>query len=68
MSLPKMSGEKFITFLKENKETINIPIITITAQAMKGDKEAILKRRCNGYVSKPIDQAELLEEIRRVFR
>lgn len=68
MSLPKMSGEEIITVLKENVDTKDILIIAVTAQAMKGDREKFLKMGCDGYVSKPIDQEALLEEISRLTK
>lgn len=63
MALPKMSGEEIIKILKKNKETKHIPVIAVTAQAMKGDEERFLNIGCDGYVSKPIDQELLLAEI-----
>ncbi|MFC2111216.1 response regulator, partial [Bacteroidota bacterium] len=63
ISIPEIDGEIVIKKLKENKETKNIKVIAVTAQAMIGDKEKILKLGCDGYVSKPIDQKKLIEEI-----
>lgn len=65
MSLPISSGQEVIHLLKKDVKTRSIPIIALTAQAMKGDKEKFLKLGCNGYVSKPIDQEELFAEIRK---
>jgi len=67
MSLPKKSGQKIIAELKANNETKHIPVVAVTAQAMKGDKEKFLKSGCDGYVSKPIDHLELLAEIGRLL-
>jgi CheY-like chemotaxis protein len=67
MSLPKVSGTKVIKMLKADNETKNIPLIAVTAQAMKGDKENFLKSGCDGYVSKPIDHLELIAEIGRLL-
>jgi len=68
MSLPNMSGEDIITVLKKNIDTKDILIIALTAQAMKGDREKFLKMGCDGYVSKPIDQKALFEEISRLSK
>ncbi len=65
MSLPNMTGDEVIKILKENKETKNIPIIAVTAQAMKGDKEKILGLGFDGYVAKPIEAGELIEMIEK---
>lgn len=67
MALPKMSGEEILSILRKNKKTKNIPVIAVTAQAMKGDEEKFLKAGCDGYVSKPIDQEILLTEIERLL-
>ena len=67
MSLPGVSGRECIDLLKENNKTMKIPIIAVTAQAMKGDMEKFLIAGCNGYVSKPIDQELLSSEIERLL-
>ncbi len=67
MSLPKLDGESIVKILKADKETKGIPIIAVTAQAMKGDKEKFLAVGCDGYVSKPIDRKILEEEIERLW-
>lgn len=67
MSLPRMDGEKVTRLLKENNETKNIPIIAVTAQAMKGDSERFIEAGCNGYIPKPIDPVELLTEISKLL-
>ncbi len=63
LSLPKISGAQVIKILKANTLTNHIPIIIVTAQAMIGDKESILKLGCDDYVSKPIDKTDLLRKI-----
>jgi CheY-like chemotaxis protein/signal transduction histidine kinase/HAMP domain-containing protein len=63
ISLPKKDGFAVVKAIKENKETTNIPVIALTAKAMKGDREKIMDVGCNEYVSKPIDGEELLSKI-----
>ena len=67
MSLPKMNGEEVVINLKKDEKTSQIPIIAVTSQAMKGDKERILALGCDGYVSKPIDSNEFHNEIGRLL-
>jgi two-component system, cell cycle response regulator DivK len=55
MMMPDMDGYEAIQEIRENNELKNIPIIAVTAQAMAGDKERILKAGATAYVSKPID-------------
>ncbi len=68
MSLPKISGEEIIKVLKKNNETKHIPVIAVTAQAMKGDKERFIKAGCDGYISKPMDMEALLAEIGKFLK
>ncbi len=55
MSLPKMDGYEVVRHLKEDAKTSAIPVVALTAQAMKGDREKILAAGCDDYISKPID-------------
>jgi len=61
ISLPKMSGLEATEILKANPETASIPIIALTAHAMKSDKDMVMAAGCNGYMTKPIDEELLLE-------
>ena len=67
MALPKMDGKKVVQIIKNYEETKNIPIIAITARAMKEDKERFIKAGCDGYIAKPIDPKELLDEIKKLI-
>lgn len=67
MSLPNISGDEIIKKLKKNNETKKIPLIAVTAQAMKGDMKRFIKAGCDGYISKPIDPEALLTEIDRLL-
>lgn len=55
MGLPEMDGFELTGMIKRNKTMRNIPIIAVTAHAMKGEKEKFLEGGCDEYVSKPID-------------
>jgi len=54
MQLPEGNGEDFIKMFKNDYETKNIPIIAVTAFAMKGDREKIIGIGADDYVAKPI--------------
>jgi PAS domain S-box-containing protein len=60
ISLPGMDGFEVLKGIRENEKTKNIPVVAVTARAMKGDKEAILAFGFDAYVPKPVDD-ELLE-------
>jgi two-component system cell cycle response regulator DivK len=64
ISLPKMDGYEVIRRLKSQEEYRDIPIVALTAHAMKGDKERAMNAGCIGYIPKPIDIRELPEQIR----
>ena len=55
MMMPDMDGYEAILEIREDNRLKNLPIIAVTAQAMAGDKEKILKAGATAYVSKPID-------------
>ncbi len=55
VQLPGMDGLAVTRKLKDNPETRHIPIVALTAHAMKGDEERMLNEGCAGYIAKPID-------------
>ncbi|RJQ44001.1 MAG: response regulator [Gaiellales bacterium] len=59
IQLPGMDGLEATRQLKGNPETSAIPIIAITAHAMRGDEERILASGCEGYISKPVNTRDL---------
>ncbi len=59
IQLPDVSGLEVARRLKETLASSHIPIIAITAYAMKGDKERIIEAGCDAYLSKPINTREL---------
>jgi len=61
MQMPVMDGFRATTILRD--EGINVPIIALTAAAMKGDKERCLQAGCTGYLSKPVDLQELVSVV-----
>jgi len=57
--LPKLDGLEVAKRLKKNSALSHIPIIALTAHAMKGDMEKAIEAGCDSYVSKPIDTRQL---------
>ena len=55
VGLPGMDGLEATGVLKQDPATKDIPVIAITAHAMKGDEEKALAVGCAGYITKPID-------------
>jgi signal transduction histidine kinase/CheY-like chemotaxis protein len=65
--MPDMDGMEVISHIRASEKSWhNIHVIALTGDAMSGDKERLLAVGMDGYVSKPIDQTELIKEIRRV--
>ena len=63
LSLPIMDGWEATRRLKANADLRSIPVIALTAHAMKGDEEKALAAGCDGYLAKPIDEDELMARI-----
>jgi two-component system cell cycle response regulator DivK len=65
IQLPEISGLEVTKWLKEDEDLASIPVVAVTAFAMKGDEERILQGGCEGYISKPISVPHFLETIAR---
>ena len=63
LSLPVVDGWTAAKMLKSDNTTKSIPIIALTAHAMKGDRENALEAGCDDYDTKPIDFERLLDKI-----
>jgi two-component system, cell cycle response regulator DivK len=64
IQLPGMDGLIATTLLKQNLATRTIPVIALTALAMKGDDERCRSAGCDAYIAKPLRYQELLTEIK----
>lgn len=64
IQLPGLDGLTVTGILKDNPQTAGIPIIALTAHAMRGDEERVRQAGCDGYISKPIDTRALPKTIR----
>ncbi len=65
LSLPGVDGWEATRRIKANEALRNIPIIALTAHAMRGDAEKARACGCNDYLSKPIDEDLLFEKLRQ---
>ena len=63
ISLPKMDGYTVVRKIRGDREARHIPVIGLTAHAMRGDREKIIEAGCDDYISKPIDPVEILKKI-----
>lgn len=63
IQLPEVSGLEVTKWKKDDETLCDIPMIAVTAFAMKGDEERIPRGGCEGYISKPISVATFLETV-----
>ena len=64
IQLPEVSGLEVTRWLKADDELKSIPVIAITAFAMKGDEERIREGGCEAYLSKPISVAKFIATVK----
>jgi two-component system, cell cycle response regulator DivK len=65
IQLPEVSGLEVTKWLKEDDQLRKIPVVAVTAFAMKGDEERIREGGCEAYISKPISVSTFLDTIRQ---
>ena len=65
VNIPGMDGLETTAKFKQNSRLEHIPIIALTANAMKGDKERCLAAGCDGYMQKPVGVSDLRREVQR---
>lgn len=65
LSIPIVDGWECTRRLKADELTRHIPIIALTAHAMRGDEERALRAGCDGYLSKPISPRQLVTEVKQ---
>jgi two-component system cell cycle response regulator DivK len=68
IQLPEVSGLQVTQWIKSDSALRHIPVIAITAFAMKGDEEKMLQGGCEAYLSKPISIGKFLETVRLYLR
>src|SRR5262245_57979809 len=64
IQLPEVSGLEVTKWLKGDPELQRIPVVAVTAFAMKGDEERIREGGCEAYLSKPISVGKFIETVR----
>ena len=67
IQLPEVSGLEVTKWLKEDESLKAIPVVAVTAFAMKGDEEVIRQGGCEAYISKPISVTSFLDTVKRVI-
>ena len=67
ISLPGMDGLEVLARIKGDPELREIPVIAVTASAMRGDRERFLAAGCDDYLSKPIRAMDLIDKLREHY-
>lgn len=67
IQLPEVSGLEVTKWIKDDDSLKHIPVIAVTAFAMKGDEEKILQGGCEAYIAKPISVSHFLDTIEKVI-
>jgi len=65
IQLPEVSGLEVTKWLKEDDSLKSIPVVAVTAFAMKGDEEKIREGGCESYIAKPISVANFVETVKK---
>jgi CheY-like chemotaxis protein len=67
LGMPKLDGFGVVRKIRENAQLADLPVLAVTAFAMRGDREKVLDAGFDGYLSKPINAISLAEEIERLL-
>ena len=68
MMMPGMDGYEAIPKLKSDENYKHLPVISVTAQAMTGDRERILATGADDYIAKPVDVDKMLDILKRFLK
>lgn len=67
ITLPGMDGMDVVRHVKSDQTIRHIPIIAVTASAMRGDRERFLNAGCDDYLSKPLQVSELIDIVEKHY-
>ncbi|HEX2980569.1 MAG TPA: response regulator [Anaerolineaceae bacterium] len=68
INMPEMDGYTLTRKIKEIPNLATVPVIAITANVMKGDREKTIKAGCDGYIDKPIDVDRFTDQVAAFLR
>jgi two-component system cell cycle response regulator DivK len=63
INMPDIDGYTLTSEIKSDSKLKAVPVVAITANVMRGDREKVFQAGCNGYIEKPIDVDRFLEQI-----
>jgi CheY-like chemotaxis protein len=68
LSMPRLNGWETLLALRQLPQMAELPVIAVTAHAMKGDREAVMQHGFTGYITKPLDMPLFLETVSSVLQ
>jgi two-component system, cell cycle response regulator DivK len=68
LSMPKLDGYGVVRKIRDNPQLSDLPVMAVTAYAMRGDREKALESGFDGYLSKPINAVSLAAELERLLK
>ena len=68
LSIPGVDGWEVTRRLKADARTKPVPIIALTAHAMRGDEERARAAGCDHYLAKPISPKKVVDEVRKILK
>jgi CheY-like chemotaxis protein len=68
LSIPGVDGWEVTRRIKADARTKNLPIIALTAHAMRGDEERARAAGCDHYLAKPISPKKVVDEVRKILK
>jgi two-component system cell cycle response regulator DivK len=68
INLPEVDGYTLTARIRSTPRLANIPVVALTANVMKGDRERVLEAGCDGYIQKPVDIDQLPWQISKYLR
>lgn len=67
LGMPRLDGFGVVRHIRANTELADLPVLAVSAYAMRGDREEVLKAGFDGYLSKPVNAAALVSEMERLL-
>jgi two-component system, cell cycle response regulator DivK len=68
INMPGLDGITATSKIREHVQLDHVPVIALTANVMKGDRERVLDAGCDGYIPKPIDVDKFPQEIKNMIK
>jgi two-component system, cell cycle response regulator DivK len=68
IQMPGMTGYELLEHIRANAAWSDLPVVAVTAHAMRGDADRIMRAGFDGYISKPVDVASLIDDLNSILQ